>query len=108
MTKQELIELLEKVDEGEQIVPIESGLEGADLALTLEPVTYRGVECYDIGLDCRDEGEPVAVDIRILVGRDLLNDIVDNVKEEAIQEFLEKTRKAFLEGVNETDEVSAE
>ena len=110
MTKQGLIDLIKKSEEGEQLVPVNLGLEGGDSAISLEKIKYRNKDYYDIGFDIRDsnDGEPIDIDLRILVGGEFLNYLMDSLTDEVFDEIVTAVSNELSEKKESMEEVPAE
>ena len=88
-----LTEALEKAQYGEQVYSFEVPDEEFNLKLSLEHVTYRGKECYDIGLGAiGEDGEIMDGVVRIL--------IEDEFAEYLAEKFTEDDMKHVVELMN--------
>ena len=110
MTKQEFVEILEKAkNEGEQLIALEIPSERYDVAVDIEFNSYRGKKYYDISLDANKDGEHVEIDARLLIGEELMAEMMDDFDDQTFDRIVNEMATALWNEVEEDkEEVPAE
>ena len=105
-------EVLNKTDEGEQLIGIDQNvIKDGDFALSVQQIKYHNKDCYEFGLNAmrRDSGEPVDMDVWLIVNKKETDEMVDDLTDEEVCEFSALLTEALKTTVGENqDEVPAE
>ena len=110
ITNKMIKDVLNKADAGEQFIPIDLNTKDVDLAMTVAPVKYNGKECYVFGIDVMGTatGESIDIDGWIILGKDLVHGIVDELEEGALDEIVNEIKARIFEEESKEEQVPAE